>query len=676
MQLDAFLATIILVSFLITIVMAVGSYGAYKLRERRRPTLDASRMPGVRSSSEWTRRASTRMSRGAVARSTITRSTVLRAGVAVAVAVISAALTMRARAAPPPEPKRFSGSTVVLRMPSLLSQRRLPAPIRVAVVRDDDAAAYYDSPTTLDTITRRWRDLLIAAGADAEIVRPAQLRRSDAKVIVVPSSPCLTLDTREAIDMAGARGQGLIISGAVGTHDGGCRRIGYGLLIELTGASRAEPLRGRAMAYVAIPSRGPLSADVPPGARLNINPAGQIALRAPGRDAFYSDYTLGAQPARREAFFDAAIVRSSYRGARVVYFGFEPKDAVSSAWNHAVMRLLARNAAAWTGDLAVAAVESWPDGHRGAAIIAQDVEGGFENAAHALDSLRDAGIRGTYFVTSKIALRNRSLTRRLSRAGEIGTHSENHQLLGGVPFATQLERLQTTQRDLNEMLDLPIRGLRPPEEQFDEATMAAWLDAGGTYVLGANDSRCAAPELLAVQRQGKRDTLLLVPRVFADDIAAAGTESKRPPSAVRAELHDGFVKARAVGGLFVLSYHSHLLARAEYVPTLASLAREIAADSSIWLATAAEVAEWWLGRASLDVRVARRGNQVEATVVNPASRVVENAIIRVALPQGLAVRSSTAPMLASPEPGVARVKLRFIPGRSQTVIRLSLSPGN
>lgn len=40
MRLDAFLATIIIVSFLITIVMAVGSYGAYKLRERRRPIVD------------------------------------------------------------------------------------------------------------------------------------------------------------------------------------------------------------------------------------------------------------------------------------------------------------------------------------------------------------------------------------------------------------------------------------------------------------------------------------------------------------------------------------------------------------------------------------------------------------------------------------------------------------
>ena len=37
MRIDGLLSTIILVSFLVTIVMAVGSYAAYKLREARRP---------------------------------------------------------------------------------------------------------------------------------------------------------------------------------------------------------------------------------------------------------------------------------------------------------------------------------------------------------------------------------------------------------------------------------------------------------------------------------------------------------------------------------------------------------------------------------------------------------------------------------------------------------------
>lgn len=40
MRMDTLLSTIILVSFLVTIVMAVGSYAAYKLRERRRPHVE------------------------------------------------------------------------------------------------------------------------------------------------------------------------------------------------------------------------------------------------------------------------------------------------------------------------------------------------------------------------------------------------------------------------------------------------------------------------------------------------------------------------------------------------------------------------------------------------------------------------------------------------------------
>lgn len=37
MSINLLLSTIVLVSFLVTIVMAVGSYVAYKLREARRP---------------------------------------------------------------------------------------------------------------------------------------------------------------------------------------------------------------------------------------------------------------------------------------------------------------------------------------------------------------------------------------------------------------------------------------------------------------------------------------------------------------------------------------------------------------------------------------------------------------------------------------------------------------
>jgi hypothetical protein len=40
MSFTSLLSTVVLVSFLVTIIMAIGSYAAYKLRENRRPELE------------------------------------------------------------------------------------------------------------------------------------------------------------------------------------------------------------------------------------------------------------------------------------------------------------------------------------------------------------------------------------------------------------------------------------------------------------------------------------------------------------------------------------------------------------------------------------------------------------------------------------------------------------
>ena len=379
---------------------------------------------------------------------------------------------------------------------------------------------------------------------------------------------------------------------------------------------------------------------------------------------------LGSEPAEGQPYLDAALVRSTFHGARVAYLGFELRNVVRSSWNRAIVPMLLRNVIAWTGHVPVASVENWPGGRSSAAVLAQDVEDVFGNAQHALDSLRAAGMPGTYFVTSDLAKRNSRLTRRLARGGEVGTHSENHQLLGGLPFDRQLDRLLTTQRDLQRILRSTARGLRPPEEQFDEATMAAWLRAGGTYLLGANNARCAAPELLFV----RGDTIVLVPRVFGDDFAAAGPRRRRSPATVDSLLRLEAAKARRLGGLYVLSYHTQLLSRPEYVPALAAVAREIGADSTVWVATADAVAEWSLARAAVTTRVVRRSpSRLDVVVRNRDFRAVKDAVVRVTLPRGKRLARATARRLPS-DAEWARLAIPFIPGRSSMTVRLVLEP--
>ncbi|MGH7476809.1 MAG: polysaccharide deacetylase family protein [Longimicrobiales bacterium] len=589
------------------------------------------------------------------------------------VLAISAGLMLRqTRLAAGPEPERFSGSSVVLAMPSLLASPQLPTRLRVAVIRDASAADFYPAPATLDTIVRAWRDALAEIGAEVSIVSPAELRRAaSARVLVIPASPCLSVATREAIERAGARGQGLLVTGAVGIHDAGCRPLGYGLLVSLTGASRAQELRDRSAVYIAVPYGGPLSLDVPPGARVAAHPAGQIALRGATRDAIYSRYDLRPAPADGSPLLDAAMTRHAYRGARVVYWGFELRDVVDAPWNRAITALLVRNSVAWAAALPLAAAEPWPHGRRAAVVLAQETEEPFADAHHAADSLSAIGIPATFFIASRGAAEHRQLVESLRSRGEVSSHTEYHGMLGGRPADEQRARLQTTQREMTALIGRPVAGLRPPEEQFDRATMAGWLAAGGSYLLGANDWRSVAPELLPIGR----DTLVLVPRIATDDLARDPGFARDTESAERS-LSDEFAHVRALGGLYTLSYHSRLLGRPEHVPLLARLARSFANDTTVWVAPGSAVADWWKARASLKAVVrAPRTNRLDLTVRNRSALPIWGAVVRVTLPPGRAVVRANADLLAA-DTGTARVSVPYLDAGAARTISLILGPGD
>lgn len=589
----------------------------------------------------------------------------------IVVLVVSTVLTRRQLAEPTKDIPRFSGGVEVLRMRSLLRDPRLPLRVSVVIVRDEAAARYYGSSRMLDSAVRAWRDVLVAAGADARILQSSQLSgASNARVLVIPSSPCLSIATREAIEAAGRRGQGLIVTGLAGVNDAGCRTLGYGLVVALTGAARADTLRARSTVYVAIPASGPLSADIPPGARVELRPAVQVALRKAARDGFYVHYDLSSSPAGNEPLLDVAITRATYREARVVYWGFDLHDAEQHSWNRDILTLLVRNSVAWSGRVVLASIENWPKGDAAAAVLAQDVEDEFSNARHARDSLAAIGAPGTFYVLSDAARGNKRLTRQLLRNGEVGSHGENLRPLGGTPIADQRARLTESQRDLTDILGAPVTGMRPPHEQFDLGTMDAWLAAGGTYLLGANDARCVAPELLRVGA----DTLVLLPRTGADDYALLGPEARVGGESLDARLLAEFRRVRAHGGLYILSYHSQLLSRPEHVPTLARFARALAADSGVWLTTAGQVASWWRSRALLESRAfVRSASRVDVAVRNHGPTSVWGAVIRVDLPAARRAVRPNASLLPS-DAGVIRVLIPYIAPRSQLLIPVALEP--
>ena len=553
--------------------------------------------------------------------------------VGVAVVGLSVALSARGERTPsrPRGIVRFAGSNTVIPMPSILPSATLGAAVRVALVRDPSAASYFSKSVSYDSIIVQWRKTLKATGADVQVVAPDAIARSDARVLVIPSAQCMSVATREAIDRAASSGQGLIVTGAIGTMDARCRPIGYGVLVALTGAARVDTLEKRDIAYVTVPSGSPLAIGMLPGTRLELDPAPYPALRRVGRDAFFSSFTLLPQPARGAALVDGAIVRSRYGRARVAYWSFELTGVRDRPWDRGIVHLLVRNAVAWTARVATADFEPWPNAKVAAVVLAQDVEDQFTNARFALDSLHAAGVRSTYFLTTDLARRHDSLTRAIAERDEIGTHSENHRLLGGQPIEVQRRRLALTQVHLRGLLGAPVAGLRPPEEQFDAATLSAWLHAGGRYVFGANNSRAAAPELLRVGR----DTIVLLGRASVDDFDAVSLASRGSLDDIVREYLGEYQKVRALGGLYLLSYHSQRLARPELVPALARIARRVRADSVVWLATAREVVDWWRARSAVTIRATRLDSRtLRVEIRNMGRETIGGLVARVTLSDG------------------------------------------
>ena len=89
---------------------------------------------------------------------------------------------------------------------------------------------------------------------------------------------------------------------------------------------------------------------------------------------------------------------------------------------------------------------------------------------------------------------------------------------------------------------------------------------------------------------------MLIGRFGNDDFGVVGQHRTDPDAALGVFLAD-FAETRALGGAYVLSYHSQVLARPEWVPVLARAARAIASDSTVWSTTTGDIADWWRARA-------------------------------------------------------------------------------
>ena len=477
-----------------------------------------------------------------------------------------------------------------------------PGGFQVLLFDSPRNAAWFPDDDYHPGAVRAWRRLLEASGARVRVIAraPELAAATPDQLVVLPETPCLSEEERDALSAHVRRGGSVVADWAVGARDGGCRWRGWDVALALAGAEDLREIPSREALFFTVPAGIPLSPGLDPGTRVGLRPDPSLAARIPGARVYWSDWALNPAPDESGGGADAAAVtRWTEEGGRIAWFGFRlgqgatPRDSV-------LLERAVRNGVLWAAGRAVAEIAPWPDGARSALMVSVDVEAQAANAAPTADLLAREGVPATWFAVSGEVPAADDLAARLLAAGEIAAQTPDHAPVAGLPPGEQRVRLRRAVAELEDWAGVRPRGLRPPEEAFDVATVEAWGGAGGRYLLALNEARSGSPELHATAGDGP--PVVLLPRLVKDDYNVFVQEGAIRSDRLAQAYADGMAKLRALGGLAVLSAHTQMLdspARREALARSATAAR---GQGDWWLASGGQIAHWWRGRALARVR--------------------------------------------------------------------------
>ena len=470
-----------------------------------------------------------------------------------------------------------------------------------ALLRSPRNAAFFPDRTYYSASLGRWRALLEDVGGRVrELASAEDLGALSAdEVLVVPDAPCLSGGELAALRAHVRSGGGLVSNWAVGARDEECAWRGWTSIARLTGAPDVRELAVRDALYLTVPAGTPLSPGLDPGTRIELVPEPSLALTLEGARVYWSDWALNAAPDESGGGADAAAL--AYRtpaGGRGAWFGFRLSQSATPA-DSARMDRLVENGIRWVAGVATASVSPWPGGRRAALVLAQDLEAEYGRSLAMAELLRERDVRGSFFPVSRMVKDDKALAESLAATGEVGSQTSDHQPVVGLPLGEQSVRLRRSRAEIRDWTGVAPDGLKPPEEAFDENTLRAWGELGGTYVLAVNRSRSGSPEL---HRAGGR-VLVVLPRLIKDDYNVFVQEGALRSERLTAAFLEGMDKMRAMGGLAVVASHTQVIGSGRHLEAVRAVIDTARSHGDWWIVPARDVARWWRARSAVRLAV-------------------------------------------------------------------------
>jgi len=314
-----------------------------------------------------------------------------------------------------------------------------------------------------------------------------------------------------------------------------------------------------------------------------------------------------------------------YNQGRFVWLGFTINSVTGDDFSQNTNQKLLRNALLWLTQKPLAKIGPWPLDFTGAAVINGDIEQNFSNVANVVKILEEKKVNGSFFLLSSLAESNSDLVKMLAKNGEIGLHGNTHIEFKDQPYEVQFEELEKSKRSLERISRQRIIGFRPPYGSYDDNTIRALTKAGLNYlVCGIIEGTNLGPNFIPYL-----DDFIIIPKPNKDDYDLFYRDSITKPEAVFNELKDEFDRIDDLGGFYVLTFHSQILAVDTNCRVIAEMI-DYMKGKKVWITTWQELTDWWRKTRELDLELEAKGsNECLITLNNYGEKAIENFKVQI-----------------------------------------------
>lgn len=463
-------------------------------------------------------------------------------------------------------------------------------------------------------------------------------KTSQYELIILPGSK--SLSDQEIVQIKKYLEKGGSVYATSGTasfsNDGKWR--GWQFFSEVFGCKFTKEIdRNEATKIHTLRGNLPITANIPTGYPLKVatwDRPFSVEVMDPRtiQASFWYNYRLEAGLEREEVQKSAGIVYGSYGAGRFVWMGFEINSVVGVQEDYVYFDRLFKNSIDWLTHKPIVYAKDWPEGYDAAVIIAPNLTEQIPNISNLLPILKSEGVRASFFIDPANAEKYPGLTKNLIYYGDVSAitdigylESINDTLNKLNDFSVQSGKIRNAKQRIEAIIGKKVRGMTPYYGLFDQNSIHALIGEGYNFIMTDSLTDRSVPNTIV-----KADKAVIsITKTARDDYEVIRNFGLKEPEFQLYTYEEDLDRVLFEGGLYVFKLHTEYQCRPENVYVVRDLIK-LLKQKNYWIATAAEIHDWWMRKNALQLKVEPRGDsRVVVTVSNPGDKLLRQVELNV-----------------------------------------------